>query len=66
MQYYGSSKDSSRKEAERKDLQTLVGTNLVNVANLDGVDDQMYLFCSLLYLFFFFFLGIKLKLLLQF
>jgi vacuolar protein sorting-associated protein 35 len=42
MQYHGSSRDRQHREAERKDLQTLVGTNLVNVSNLDGVDDQLY------------------------
>jgi hypothetical protein len=41
MQYHGSARDRAHREAERKDLQTLVGTNLVNVANLDGVDDKL-------------------------
>lgn len=42
MQYIGSSRDRERRERERQDLRTLIGTNLVTVANLEGVDERVY------------------------
>ena len=42
MQYIGSSRDKDRRERERQDLRTLIGTNLVTVANLEGVDEHVY------------------------
>ncbi|KAH7817631.1 Vacuolar protein sorting 35B (Vps35B) [Monocercomonoides exilis] len=42
MQYLGTSRDRERREKERQELRTLIGTNLVNVSNLDGVDERLY------------------------
>lgn len=42
MQYLGSSKEKDRREAERKELKILVGTNLVRLSELESVDNQKY------------------------
>lgn len=38
----GPSKDKKRRERERKDLRLLVGTNLVRLSQLEGVDGAKY------------------------
>lgn len=38
----GPSKDKKRRERERKDLRLLVGTNLVRLSQLEGVDGTKY------------------------
>ncbi|KAA6382442.1 MAG: putative Vacuolar protein sorting-associated protein 35B, partial [Streblomastix strix] len=42
MQFHGSTRDPDKREKERLDVRTLVGTNLMNLAKLDGVDEEMY------------------------
>lgn len=42
LQHQGLSKDRERREMERKELRILVGTNLVRLSQLDGVDLDMY------------------------
>lgn len=42
LQYFGASKDSDRRKAERHELRTLVGTPLVRLSQLDGVTIQAY------------------------
>ena len=42
MQHQGHSKDRERREGERRELKILVGTNLVRLSQLDGVDLDIY------------------------
>src|ERR1700677_946537 len=42
LQHQGHSRDRERRELERKELRILVGTNLVRLSQLDGVDLDMY------------------------
>jgi vacuolar protein sorting-associated protein 35 len=42
MQHQGSMTSMSRREAERKNLRLLVGTNLVRLSNLQAVDQKCY------------------------
>jgi len=58
MQHQGHSKDRERREGERRELKILVGTNLVRLSQLDGVDLDIYKTVRPLFLFLFFsFLG---------
>ncbi|KAG5339724.1 hypothetical protein C0989_003909 [Termitomyces sp. Mn162] len=42
LQHQGHSRDREKRELERRDLRILVGTNLVRLSQLDGVDLEMY------------------------
>ncbi|KAH9005862.1 vacuolar protein sorting-associated protein 35 [Lactarius hatsudake] len=42
LQHQGHSRDRERRELERKELRILVGTNLVRLSQLDGVDLDLY------------------------
>ncbi|KAI5997189.1 vacuolar protein sorting-associated protein 35 [Pisolithus marmoratus] len=42
LQHQGHSRDREKREMERRDLRILVGTNLVRLSQLDGVDLDMY------------------------
>ncbi|KAI9015777.1 vacuolar protein sorting-associated protein 35 [Phycomyces nitens] len=42
LQHQGHSRDREKREAERKELKILVGTNLVRLSQLEGVDLKMY------------------------
>ncbi|KAI8988091.1 vacuolar protein sorting-associated protein 35 [Mycotypha africana] len=42
LQHQGHSRDREKREAERKELRILVGTNLVRLSQLEGVDLQTY------------------------
>lgn len=42
LQHQGHSRDREKREAERRELRILVGTNLVRLSQLDGVDLKMY------------------------
>ena len=42
LQHQGHSRDRDKREMERRDLRILVGTNLVRLSQLDGVDLPMY------------------------
>jgi vacuolar protein sorting-associated protein 35 len=42
LQHQGHSRDREKRELERKELRILVGTNLVRLSQLDGVDLSMY------------------------
>ncbi|CAG8434801.1 11759_t:CDS:10 [Ambispora gerdemannii] len=42
LQHQGHSRDREKREMERKELKILVGTNLVRLSQLDGVDLNMY------------------------
>uniref|UniRef100_A0A7S4UC97 Vacuolar protein sorting-associated protein 35 n=1 Tax=Guillardia theta TaxID=55529 RepID=A0A7S4UC97_GUITH len=42
MQHQGPVRDRERRERERLDLRILVGTNLVRLSNLEGIDADMY------------------------
>jgi hypothetical protein len=42
LQHQGLSRDREKREMERKELRILVGTNLVRLSQLDGVDLDMY------------------------
>ncbi|KAL0068033.1 retromer complex subunit Vps35 [Marasmius tenuissimus] len=42
LQHQGHSRDREKREMERKELRILVGTNLVRLSQLDGVDLDMY------------------------
>ncbi|KAJ2636015.1 retromer complex subunit Vps35 [Coemansia sp. RSA 1286] len=42
LQHQGLSKDKERREAERRDLRTLVGSNLLRLASLNGVPRSTY------------------------
>lgn len=52
LQYIGHTRDKTKRESERKELGTLVGTNLVRLSQLEGVDLKVYQtvsYLSLLY-----------------
>ena len=42
MQHQGHSREKAKREKERLELKILVGTNLVRLSELDGVDTAMY------------------------
>ncbi|KAI9483790.1 MAG: vacuolar protein sorting-associated protein 35 [Benjaminiella poitrasii] len=42
LQHQGHSRDREKREAERRELRILVGTNLVRLSQLDGVDLAIY------------------------
>ncbi|GJJ13833.1 hypothetical protein Clacol_008090 [Clathrus columnatus] len=42
LQHQGHSRDREKREIERKELRILVGTNLVRLSQLEGVDLEMY------------------------
>lgn len=42
LQHQGHSRDREKREMERRELRILVGTNLVRLSQLDGVDLAMY------------------------
>ncbi|KAL0252612.1 hypothetical protein I308_102004 [Cryptococcus tetragattii IND107] len=42
LQHQGHSREREKREMERRDLRILVGTNLVRLSQLDGVDLDMY------------------------
>jgi len=42
LQHQGHSRDREKRELERKELRILVGTNLVRLSQLEGVDLEMY------------------------
>ena len=42
LQHQGLSRDREKREMERKELRILVGTNLVRLSQLEGVDLEMY------------------------
>ena len=42
MQHQGHSREKAKREKERLELKILVGTNLVRLSELDGVDADMY------------------------
>jgi len=42
LQHQGHSRDREKRELERRELRILVGTNLVRLSQLDGVDFEMY------------------------
>lgn len=42
LQHQGHSREREKREMERRDLRILVGTNLVRLSQLDGVDLNMY------------------------
>eukprot|EP00053_Salpingoeca_punica_P015548 m.143665 g.143665 ORF g.143665 m.143665 type:complete len:783 (+) comp16744_c0_seq1:183-2531(+) len=42
MQHQGHSRDKSKREQERQELKLLVGTNLVRLSSLEGVDVERY------------------------
>ena len=42
LQHQGHSRERERREIERRDLRILVGTNLVRLSQLEGVDLEMY------------------------
>ncbi|GAN08324.1 vacuolar protein sorting-associated protein 35 [Mucor ambiguus] len=42
LQHMGHTRDRAKRESERKELGTLVGTNLVRLSQLEGVDLNMY------------------------
>lgn len=42
MQHQGHSREKAKREKERLELKILVGTNLVRLSELDGVNSEMY------------------------
>ena len=58
MQHQGHSRDREKRERERQELRILVGTNLVRLSQLEGIDMEMYkkvhIICILLSAFFIF------------
>ena len=42
LQHQGHSRDRERREMERRELRILVGTNLVRLSQLEGVDLDLY------------------------
>lgn len=42
MQHQGHTRDKEKREKERQELRILVGTNLVRLSQLDGVDVNLY------------------------
>lgn len=43
LQHQGHSRDREKREMERRELRILVGTNLVRLSQLEGVDLDMYM-----------------------
>jgi vacuolar protein sorting-associated protein 35 len=43
LQHQGHSREREKRELERKELRILVGTNLVRLSQLEGVDLDMYM-----------------------
>jgi len=43
LQHQGPSREREKRELERKELRILVGTNLVRLSQLEGVDLDMYM-----------------------
>ena len=54
MQHQSATRDKKKREQERQELRILVGTNLVRLSQLEGVDCNMYVFVLLLCLAIFF------------
>ena len=48
MQHQGHSKYKEKRERERQELRILVGTNLVRLSQLEGVDVEIYKRVSLI------------------
>lgn len=48
LQHQGHSRDREKREAERRELRILVGTNLVRLSQLEGVDLETYQTVSVL------------------
>lgn len=48
LQHQGHSRDREKREAERRELRILVGTNLVRLSQLEGVDLETYQTVSIL------------------
>lgn len=42
VQHQGHTRDKERREIERRELRILVGTNLVRLSQLDGIDVEKY------------------------
>ena len=42
MQHQGHTKEKSKREKERQELKILVGTNLVRLSELEGVNAELY------------------------
>ena len=42
LQHQGHSREREKREIERKELRILVGTNLVRLGQLEGLDMEMY------------------------
>ena len=42
MQHQGHTREKERREKERQELRILVGTNLVRLSQLEGVDASCY------------------------
>ena len=42
LQHQGHTRDREKREAERRELRILVGTNLVRLSQLEGVDLRVY------------------------
>ena len=42
LQHQGHSRDHEKRETERRELRILIGTNLVRLSQLDGVDLDLY------------------------
>ena len=42
LQHQGHSRERERREQERRDLRILVGTNLVRLSELEGIDKELY------------------------
>lgn len=50
MQHQGHTRDKEKRERERQELRILVGTNLVRLSQLEGVDVSLYKSVSVLLL----------------
>ena len=50
LQHQGHTRDREKREAERRELRILVGTNLVRLSQLEGVDLRIYQSVSLFYI----------------
>jgi vacuolar protein sorting-associated protein 35 len=50
LQHMGHTRDKAKRESERKELGTLVGTNLVRLSQLEGVDLNIYQRVSIIYI----------------
>ena len=42
LQHQGLSKEKKKREMERKEIKFLVGSNLVRLSSLDGIDLDLY------------------------